>query len=152
MKKIIFLFLLFVSVNIGFSQSKNAIKLNLFGGVEFEHGFKGNHAANIQYRVLLKPNINGYLVNLGYRYYFKESIKGIYFSPMLSIGQFNSTEYHVSATMVGLGFAFGSQWIWWKHFVLDANIGYGQYALSDDYNNSEEFGTLLLKLGIGYAF
>lgn len=169
----------------GFANAQeNIIKVNplaILGGTDllsFEHKIGDNSSA------VLGLGYGGFKIgdakytNMGaevqYRYFFEESLKGIYVGGQLGYSSgkvtldgipsfdenFNlvSTSNEIKFGALKVGVKGGYQWVWDSGFSLDLNLGIAYNKFS--YKNSDpEFSTLKASgvlpnfgFGLGYAF
>nr|HMP31715.1 DUF3575 domain-containing protein [Saprospiraceae bacterium] len=142
MKKHLFTLSLITFISI-VTYSQQAVKVGPLGfilgnyNLRYEKGIseKGSVqvGANFYNYKLFSLKTTGFGVDAGYRYYFKEAIKGGYVAPALGF-QTNTTS--VSSTdntsgsfsLLGLGATAGYQWITSGNFVVDFGLGYGYNA------------------------
>ncbi len=183
MKKIILSLVAVMAFGVANSQ-ENIIKANplsLLGGtdlVSFEHKI-GEHSS-----VVVGAGIGGFKIgdakysNLGgelqYRYYFKESLRGVYAGGQVgySSGKVkleNNYSFDTNGNLVSgtsetnfgafkVGAKGGYQWVWSSGFSLDLNLGIAYNNFS--YKSSDaSFSTLKASgvlpnfgFGLGYAF
>ncbi len=168
MKKFLLSFALFLSISaLSFGQTK-AIKVGPLGfllgyyNASYE-GATGNHSSfvlggNYYDFEHEKEEINGYGAYLGFRYYFKEALRGLYVFPSVGYDFLSSKEeggVEGNFNYLSLSGMVGLQWLIGGSFALDFGAGYGydfevkkDKALAADYNKPE----LRLLFNIGYAF
>ncbi|MFZ1704920.1 MAG: DUF3575 domain-containing protein [Saprospiraceae bacterium] len=109
--------------------------------------------ANFYDYELFEESVSGFGIDLGYRYYFREAIRGGYVSPNLGFDFNKSGDFNFS--LLNLGATVGYQWVAGGGFVVDLGLGYG-YAIEmskddsllDDYSR----GFPKFTFALGYAF
>ena len=169
MKKITFVFA-FMFIMLGSSFAQQAIKVGplgfLFGNYNLRYekalGEKTSFIVGGNYYnyKLFSVQTTGFGLDLGYRYYFKDAIKGAYVSPYLSY-DFNSTTVSIDDdttgkfSTAGISGIAGYQWIAGGGFVVDLGLGYGysfQVSKDEILNNTYGGGGVRFLFSIGYAF
>lgn len=105
----------------------------------------------------------GFGIDAGYRYYFKQAIKGPYVFPSLNY-DFNSTaissvdDTKGSFSNLGLGAQIGYQFISKGGFLVDLGLGYGfnvGVSADESFDDSRDLGTgggVRFTFALGYAF
>ncbi len=106
---------------------------------------------------------SGFGIDAGYRYYFKEAIKGGYVFPSLNY-DFNKTNLGLgndeegSFSNLNIGATIGYQWVAGGGFVTDLGLGYGYnigVSADDAFAESRDLGTgggVRFTFAIGYSF
>ncbi|MCB9309330.1 MAG: DUF3575 domain-containing protein [Lewinellaceae bacterium] len=104
--------------------------------------------------------MNRFGLDLAYRYYFREAIRGAYVSPAVGY-DFNSTnvsiidETKAKYSILGIGATIGYQWVAGGGFVTDLGLGYGyniEVGKDDSLLNDYSGGALRFTFAIGYSF
>lgn len=169
MKKLLFsIAIMFVVLGSSFGQQ--ALKLGPFGFILGNYNLRYEKAlsekgsflvgANYYDYKLFDINTTGFGLDAGYRYYFKEAIKGAYLYPYLSY-DFNSTnvsivdETSAKYSLLSLSAMAGYQWVFGGGFVMDLGFGYGyrfEVSKDDSLVNDYSNGGVRFLFNIGYAF
>ncbi len=106
---------------------------------------------------------SGFGLDAGWRYYFKEAIKGAYLFPSLNY-DFNKTNLGLGTDAEGsfsnlnVGATIGYQWVAGGGFVTDLGLGYGYnigVSADDAFADTRDLGTgggVRFTFAIGYSF
>lgn len=169
-KKIVFIIAaLVVSMSLA-AQSAQAIKIGPLGFLIGSYNLRYERAIDFNSSFQLSANYynfklfgiatNGYGADVAYRYYFKESLKGVYVAPVLGLA-FNETYVSKNSDVkgkfsyLGLGATVGYQIVSHSGFVTDLGIGYGyniELGKDDNLISSYSFAVPKFTLAIGYKF
>lgn len=106
---------------------------------------------------------SGFGIDAGWRYYFKEAIRGAYLFPSLNY-DFNKTTISVfdntkgSFSNLNVGATVGYQWVAGGGFVTDLGLGYGYnigVSADDAFAEGRDLGTgggVRFTFALGYSF
>ena len=172
MKKVITSLLMMV-VLVSVSYGQQAIKVGPLGFLLGNYNLRYEKAIATKSSVQVGANFydynigdfgtTGFGIDAGYRYYFKEAIKGPYVFPSLNY-DFNSTaissvdDTKGSFSNLGIGAQIGYQFVAKGGFVFDLGLGYGYkigVSADDAFSDTRDFGTgggLRFTFALGYAF
>lgn len=164
MKNFTIAFLLFIGFAFSATaQQTQAIKVGPLGfllgnyNLRYERALGSNSSlqlgANYYDYKIFDEKVSGFGIAAGYRYYFKEALRGPYVSPALTYS-FNETLGYKYSDL-GVDATIGYQWVTGGGFVIDLGLGYGrrfEVSKDDDLINDYNRGGVRFTFALGYAF
>ncbi|MCB0688022.1 MAG: DUF3575 domain-containing protein [Saprospiraceae bacterium] len=167
MRKFLFSTVLLMFCLAANAQTK-AVKFGPFGFIfgnynaRYEMGL--NETSSLQFGAnaysykLFDEKVSGFGLDAGYRYYFKEAIKGPYITPVINFDANKTTLLGQDGnfTLLGASALVGWQWVTGGGFLVDFGLGYGfaSEISKDDVLEGEDYARsgARIQFTLGYAW
>lgn len=173
MKNLIFTLFLLVGFVFSSSAQTQAIKVGPLGFLFGNYNLRYEKTLSDQTTFQVGANFydynlgefstSGFGLDAGWRYYFREAMRGAYVFPSANY-DFNNTavgagiDEDASFSNLNVGATFGYQWVGSGGFVVDLGLGYGyNIGISQDDRFADDRdlgrgGSVRFTFALGYAF